>query len=445
MEDELTKLNEKPNVFREVDFPQIESEVVYSDKTVYLPFGLPEAEKLKKKPLQVSLTHGRAVVLGDVLGKVVWSDKFDCLFGAIDYKGAIISADFSKLVLEKDEYSPFGIRAEGLLAVKKYSSFESSVLSRIVKVSDYLRANRLPTEVPLEIRKITKVFFKGKLLTTEEAKEEYLQKLKEPLLFDKKKFLENTDFFIVVRAVQVPQRLMDLIHPETSFSPTVILDNVYFEQQRKQKELFTEKDFHYVLDPALKWLNSALRLKKEGILCRKEISGPFNPASKEDLERYLYYWLPEQMGRYLGRLHKLGIRHGFATRNNWSLVGTLYDLDSVTGEVFGDRIPTNEELTKEAINTQTDLMFILRGLGRFVPGNTDTLDEVTERYYLGYFSERFKGIPKTHFDEIIKKNFPFHLFYEPGLTGDINDHAEEQNELYKSYLIFWEKIKQRLS
>ena len=46
-------------------------------------------------------------------------------------------------------------------------------------------------------------------------------------------------------------------------------------------------------------------------------------------------WLPTQMGIYLARMHRLKIQHQFTHAQNWSLVGTLYDLDSPRGEPYG--------------------------------------------------------------------------------------------------------------
>jgi len=128
-------------------------------------------------------------------------------------------------------------------------------------------------------------------------------------------YLESTNFYVVERDLQVAERLEDLY--------------------KRNGEEFTA-----MVGGVFKWLNVATQSKGEGIIPGTESPEPFDINKKEDIERFFGEYLPETMGHYLAKFHKLGGIHKFPHSQNWSLVGSLYDLDSV------ERQNVNEPMTQ---------------------------------------------------------------------------------------------------
>ena len=63
----------------------------------------------------------------------------------------------------------------------------------------------------------------------------------------------------------------------------------------------------------------------------------------------------------MGRLRNLNLGHGFLHPQNWSAVGTVYDLDSVYGPVLGDgRQPSNDKFAEDAMLSMIDISKVIQ-------------------------------------------------------------------------------------
>jgi hypothetical protein len=100
------------------------------------------------------------------------------------------------------------------------------------------------------------------------------------------------------------------------------------------------------------------------------------------------------MGKYVGRLHKLGLVHTYLHRGNWQAVGTPLDLDSVYGKSVNseDDIPEDKDYVDDITTTIYTLDFLLQSLedrSSFSEIDFAVLVESTYSKFLeGYFEER---------------------------------------------------------
>lgn len=325
--------------------PSIKTTVVYEDETLSQTFRGKELALNTIPAVQISEHHGRAVVDERVKGNIIWADSNGIVYGTRDWKGALIP-DFSEVNLEDDPTSPYGLMARGLL---DFTDFESEI-ERVTKASSILRANGLPTEAPVRISRIKELIYNGEKLATEQVKRLYLQRrekelenIEDPIVLERekdkfdreKKYFQSTDFYIIERYLQRPERLRDLV-----YAPS-------------------REDLFMILGSTFRWLNTVFRGRKSGLISGSAVPNHFDISKNEDVVRYFTQYLPQQMGTYLGRLHRLGLVHNNATDQNWSVVGTLYDLQTVTGVSLGDKLSTEKDYVDEVVSVGTGIHTIL--------------------------------------------------------------------------------------
>lgn len=340
----------------------------------------------------VSPEHGRAIIDTRINNKVIWGGNLPGdIYGAKDWKGA----NMDRIRIEGDEYSPYGFRVWGLK--------DSTGIDRIEKASHLLRSDGLPTENPTRIVKILEVLEYGKKIPIQEWKSEYLQALESSattlekvgneeaanrergVIAKMKIYFDNVDFFIEERDLQVAERIRDL---------ELIKNDVSFKT---------------VMNPILKWVNQVFETKKSGIIANTETPEKFI-LEPEDIQRYFGKWLPEQMGIYMAHMHKIGIAHGFTHAQNWSIVGTLYDLDSVHGQPLGDIEATESEFaldTRVAIGAISELLDPITS--NYLSSNfPDLAGKAQTTIILAYLKERFgHQIDQEKLQEIKNTYFPY--------------------------------------
>ncbi len=258
--------------------------------------------KTQKSFEKISPKHGRSMTEKITSKKLVWGgDLPGDIYGAVTIKGTSMEED---VVIERTDL--FGGEYRG------YGLMDDSSIDRVTRASEILRAHGLPTEKPVNVKKIKEVYIKrneSRLFDKytignweKKESEEHKRSLRKKGL---QKYLDDYDFIALERHVQTDERLTDVE--------------------------WNEKNFTGFLKPIFKWLNVATAYKNSGLIAGTPRPEAFD-MSKRSLRRYFMGYLPSQMGVYLGRLHKLGLTHGCAHAQNWSMVGTLYDLDSITGK-----------------------------------------------------------------------------------------------------------------
>jgi len=246
---------------------------------------------------------------------------------------------------------------------------ESTYISRIKAVSDFMRSHGLATERVLSVRPLEKVPYKGRQISIKQWKEITIQDPpKEALSFASKEmadpqhgmfeFLERSQFCVIERDYPIAERIRDL------------------------GEILNEKQAEEIFSKIFKFINFRDHTN-------------FDAQDKDDQKQYLVDYLPTKMGRYLGKLHFLGLTHGYPTRHNWLVSGDLVDLDSVKGAplLLNDPKITDEDIKLDITRTMlaiSNCLTLLRSSGQIFDPNseTDPLKEALSNFIAAYIQER---------------------------------------------------------
>lgn len=350
-------------------------------------------EKLRPNPdfKSISPTHGRNMTEMVTSAKVLWGGTLPGdIYGARSLKGGRMDTP-GGIKIEADSESYYGIHAWGLM--------DDGCLPRVVAASELMRKNGLPTECPREVKKIKDVWLKTtdpdgnvyfKKVSIKKWEKDELKRIQDEAneaddytkpdkiksAQQTEEYLKRTEFIVLERDLQVDERLIDLA-----------------EAARNNKL----KD---VLKPVLKWLNVATQAKNSGLIPGTARPQKFDAENSEDVQEYLTKWLPSQMGIYLGKFHTIGLTHQFLHNQNWSAVGTIYDLDSVKGKSLfsGDKIPTDEDLTVDIYDSLNDInSLILHDLpdtDEFKGVDIDDLAvEASYQFLKNYIKEKYGTTP----------------------------------------------------
>lgn len=283
---------------------------IYQDNN-FRPFA-PQSQ-FDFKLNRVSRHHKRSLADVTTFEKVVTEDENHIPFGSRDVKGIPTENASVKF----DPYSPSSLRVQG------YVFQTENGIRQIAGISRYLRSKGIETERIYQARKLNEVIFDGKPISVDDWKKyqiehadelvknigdsELLRVLKEKgLEITAENFIEfvkSHDFFILERDTQTSLRIRDI--------------GEIFKKENGNK--INPKD---VLSDLFRWVNVRESFRTDG---NKEAK--FDIENNEDIKRYFEEYLPRKMGTQLGRLHKNGFVHNFASDHNWSLVGSIYDAD----------------------------------------------------------------------------------------------------------------------
>jgi hypothetical protein len=248
----------------------------------------------------ISHYHGRSFELlidGQNLG--AWQDEFGISYSAFNTKGN----NYWDIKIDPDEAAPKGLRTNGLQ--------DTEALVRVLKASRLLRSLGIETENVTRVMVPHEIPYGEDILTQQDLKKRLLQKyIEESEVVDPRvgDYLNNTIFVTTLRALQISERLMDL------------------------KLASSKKQTRYVLQEAFDFVNFTERLKADEN--PDYIPRFFKVKSEKDIREYFTDYLPKKIGKYLGIIHRVGLKHGYPTAHNISMVGSIYDLDSVRGEAL---------------------------------------------------------------------------------------------------------------
>jgi hypothetical protein len=276
---------------------------------------------------QVSEAHNRSFELKiPGLDDVYWQDEYSNFYNSITKKGGNLRKPGAK----KSRVSPHGFVFCGVQ--------DEAAMSRILRVSDLLRAAKVETEMFLDVIQPEQLPVNGKLVSIDEFKQHIVDvsitgKDVDPLcqgelltpadVPELVKVLEKTSFFITIRGMQITERIQDL------------------------EACKTKEEFQGMVGRAIEFVNYTERQK---VLIDPNYQGEFfDPTSEEDIKRYLTECLPKRIARNFAKMHELGLVHYFPHTGNISLVGSIYDLDSVRGEATncGDKPVEWTDVAKE--------------------------------------------------------------------------------------------------
>lgn len=372
-------------LYKPVSLPKVKSQPVHQANSSGTPFAqVPWQERSMR---QISKTHGRSLEEIATAKTVIWTDEYGNLFGCRRLKGPPVGDP----VVEYDQYSPRRLHVRGLK--------DNLGLNRALQASEMMRRHGLATERQTSVHKLKDVVVNGAIVSVEQWKHDVIAQKQGIKMVTKsgpieipaeeiRKYLEQTDFYVEEAEMQVGERIRDLIainshldafyavnenggkgivfqherfqsiadfhqaiprlvegivSQEAGKSDIVSRDErrqqitedlrtiaTYMEKRPDYDRIVTSgRYFRDKMGEVFRWVNQYNRIKGD-----PEVFDAHNDA---DIKRYFSEYLPAQVGRFLARFHKIGLAHEFATAHNWSLVGTLYDLDSVHGKPLGPR------------------------------------------------------------------------------------------------------------
>lgn len=343
--------------------------------------------------------HGRSYDVGyQGIKPFVWEDENGIRYSTYTTKGN----NFTDIRLITSGTAPSGFAIKGLQ--------DTDCLERVVSASIALRGLGIESENIVRVLVPEQIPFEGRMVTQEELKAALIERelLEKPIkpsdgvktwtggLTDiieqdrekrKLAFLRDTRFVTTVRAMQVSERITDLFYAKTKREATALLKNAF--------------DFLN--------LSEVLEAEKEG-----RPVDIIDPKNGGDVWVWLSSTLPLKLGRSFGKMHNAGLVHKFPHAGNISIIGSIYDLDSVEGPSLG---LGDEEFTPT--KAAEDLRYLLsQSSGRF-PGQTPQ-----------YLPEAIKVFfEKGFYEKDLKKPFE-----ELGLDEDYNIAEDFCLNLLSAYL-----------
>ncbi len=310
---------------------------------------------------RISDIHGRSfqINFGENTA-VLWADQYGNIFTSLGTKGSSLEHP----VAINNPQAPGNFSFYGLQ--------DSRSISRIVIASQLMRQANIDTELiariyeplefPIEGASLTRDQFKKRLVkdawdrTENKAGEGLAEREDVPALSQS---LNQTAFLITLRGMRVPERLADLAQA----SP-------------KDKEL--------ILKRAITAVNvyESARAKIAGTVPIK-----FDPDSPQSVSEYLTDYIPQNLGRNMAKLHRLGLAFRSASELNITLSGGFPDLDTVKGQALG---LGDEPITKDDFaNDLWEAAFTFEKLDLYMPGKLtkETLNKAKRKMLRTYTLE----------------------------------------------------------
>lgn len=288
-------------------------------------------KRLKSSPqlVQVSPAHKRAFEMRyNPEGLIIWADEHGNLYGVLQNKGANVSDPDVKV----EPRAPSGFTIWGIQ--------DSDSILRTVRGSNMMRAAGIATEAIVRLTEPTHLQFKGQPVTLEEYKKRLVQRVWEDnhRRFKKRRSrqpatradipklsqeLQKMTFYITTLGRQVSERFVDL------------------------KYISSQGDLKRVMKRAFTFWNRHPRSSRT-----------FDANNLEDIYEYFKTDLPAETARNYGKLHGgLDLLHVYPHLGNISLVGSIYDDDSIYGEPLG---VGDEKVTEK--QKLDEIKFLLQGI-----------------------------------------------------------------------------------
>lgn len=257
--------------------------------------------------------HGRAFDMvwtphGVFYPQVIFGDTYGNTYASIGTKGN----DFSNVKASVHSLEPSSVRVNGMQ--------DASLVVRIGEASRILRAAGVDTEWLTYAVRPKHFPIDGRQYRLQDLRTELTHRIFHQTgdvserTFDLLTILNalpTLRFAVTVRALKTPYRLTDLNHmrgrgPEARALMTeVILPLHNFEEQRKAR-----------LDPSY----------------TPDIYG----STPDEVRRYITEGLPRKIGINTAKVNRVGATHGYLHAGNISLLGGLYDLDTVAHPDISD-------------------------------------------------------------------------------------------------------------
>lgn len=363
---------------------EIQGETVVSNltpfKTGHIPtlsiVALGETDSLKNgtsttnsKLVQITDNHGRSFELKfGRIPYIFWADQYGNYYSSLTTKGNQLTSP--EVVRSRQEPSGFAV----------FGMQDTTALVRILRASRLLREHQGDTECFIKVIEPEVLPFAGEIVPLEQFKANLIQQIwdrngkKEVEIGNPvaktdipqySEHLDNSTFVITIRGMQVAERIQDL-------------------EEAKSKEEFVE-----IMKRIFKFVNLAEVAKAKANNAPN--TQPFNAESDEDLERYFQDYLPRRVALNYSKLHNLGLVHIFAHQGNISAVGSIYDLDSIKGEILncGDERVSPEDQNLEFSKVLNETCSSVHRLSKYFLPASKTKGELQRNFEKNFQQEYF--------------------------------------------------------
>lgn len=338
--------------------------------------------------VQTSRHHARSYELPlprESAGQV-WEDEFGIMFGSVNIKGN----NLADPKVEKDQYLPQGFRVKGML--------EADMVDRVTMVSQTLRSVGVDTEKIEAIIRPQELVAAGRRMTVQEFKEFLLKRVSEDKPTSLMASLFGEDRSIRAEEIGDVERYLDGLN-----LLFVVRSQQMAERPRDLEAVLDEESFNEIIARTFGFINAREQIEAQRDGREPKVLSPDNP---DDVEYYFTDYFPRRLARNIARMHNAGLTHGFLTAHNVSLTGSIYDLDSVYGEVLGDHIPPAytkdittfiDEMGKMFLQTTKEK--IKQESGQKVPYFSQALGPKLERSFFRKFAEEYLSQRNIGFSE----------------------------------------------
>lgn len=320
----------------------------------------------RKDLIQISPSHGRSYQIN--LGHnphLFFSDEFGNIYSTVITKGN----NLQKVRARKSEQAPSGFAVLGL--------HESDSMVRVLRASALMRRAGIDTELIFKVLEPTEFPFQPEIIPAPEIKRKLVEdiwigdspdrqgvRVEKEDIANLSRYLEDTTFFIIIRGMQVAERLIDLNHCQTKKEFLELMTRVFNYINRVQESRGSQKRF--------------------------------DAAKTDDIIDYFTDYLPTRIATNIAKIHNLGLMHHYATDHNINLAGALVDLDSVTGPKLelGDKEHAQEDFVDEAEKILTYIAShedVSTRLGPFVKVDEQNVQEIKKNFIKTYIKERGWG------------------------------------------------------
>lgn len=330
--------------------------------------------------VQVSPTHKRAFEMRySPAGYIFWADESGNMFGTLQIKGGNLTNPDVRV----EKRAPSGYIIWGIQ--------DSDSILRTVRASRIMREHKIPTEAIVRLIEPTQLQYRDEVVTTDEFKKRLVQKVWDG---NHRKSTRNEDGWHAVTRAEVPKLSAEL-KGMTFYLST--LGRQVSERFLDLKFASSPEALQQVMSRVLTFWNARNKWSE-----KKQIESPMEVLDgnkPEDILKFFTTYLPAEVAKNYAALHNLGLVHTYPHLGNVSLVGSIYDVDSVYGEPLGIG---DEAVTEDQI--MDDVQCIIAGTEGFqhADGIINLLKHLEDKEVFPRRSEVAKAFSQTFAIEYIK-------------------------------------------
>lgn len=384
------------------DFPWIwdllqgeEAEVIIGDRS---PTDIIEGSYIARISARGAFPHGRSLEYHDHTHLTAKNIVIAARDGSLHRKSSfsLKGGDYDYPMIIWSDYNPAHALLNGIVTkedARKAIAVSNILLEHGIEAEVVVGASQLE-EIPL-VTERTDEKISYEMVPPEVFREHLLETAKE---FNTKPnrpgtlriqrvrdFLNKTDFVLLHRVMNVPFRLSDVTKPFDA--------NGSLSEQDKQEEFIS------MINYILSYVNSNRSPAEKISYIGGASSSRLHPEWVESISAYWDY-MTEKLGTQVGKMHKLGISHGWLHRGNIVADGSVCDLDSIGGISWqGSGTPALKKKPIDPYVAARDLSHaaqaIMTSTASLVDRNllNKTNDEVIRAFIIQYVKSRWGDNP----------------------------------------------------